>query len=250
MKKVKVLVSSILIFAIMCSFCTVYAYDSSIFATDDIQSQIEIMETSLEMENTNVLTELGNLKDYYSHAVEEESDPEEIDKLNDLIKNTDELIADYQNYNAGLTRGKFHIVYSVLVASAVAVFQKANYHLSAELLQHAQLNDVEDSSYYPSKLNTAKIKNTSTYPKMTATNGSIEFPKVGGNANLDCYYALHWVDYLNDWSHKTLEIKDTYDFEKEDTDYSDLTGTAVQKMYEAQEAGVLVPYKVYISLAK
>ncbi len=47
-----------------------------------------------------------------------------------------------------------------------------------------------------------------------------------------------------------MEIRDTYDFAEQDTDYSNLTGTAVQKMYEVQEAGVLLPYKVYIGLAK
>ena len=213
-------------------------------------STIAQVEAALREEGTDVISELESLKDYYLNAIDSEADPEEVEKLELLISYTDDLIRDYENYQAGVTTRKFHIVYSPLVSAAVAVFQKMNYHLSAELLSHAKVNEQKGSFYYPSKLNCEKIKKTKTYPKMTASNGTIEFPKEGGTADLDCYYALHAVRYLNDWSHGTLEIRDTYDFAKDNPDLSGLTGIAVDLMYKAREAEVITPYEVCIALSK
>lgn len=128
-----------------------------------------------------------------------------------------------------------------------------NYHLSAELLSQSTANDVLDSIYYPSRVNCDKIKSTSTYQKLkklTGTSGDITFPHSGGNADLDCYYALHNVSYLFDRSHRTIDIHDRYDFDdKNEHDYSDVVGTVLNVMYKAQQAGVIVPYQVRISVS-
>lgn len=127
-----------------------------------------------------------------------------------------------------------------------------NYHLSAELLSQSTANDVVDSYYYPSRINCDKVKKTSTYQKIIQSSkltGSIEFPHNGGNADLDCYYALHNVNYLRDASHRSITISDRYDFTQNDHDYSDIVGSVLNMMYKAQQAGVIVPYQVRINVS-
>lgn len=75
----------------------------------------------------------------------------------------------------------------------------------------------------------------------TKLEGSSSFPNSGGTNDQDLYYALHAFNFSKSASGRVVVIQDRYDYAQND-DYGSLGGIAVNVMYAAQEAGVLVPY--------
>ena len=66
----------------------------------------------------------------------------------------------------------------------------------------------------------------------------------GNVAQKDLYYAIHAFSWTKSGGFVTL--RDRYDFAP--GDYNGIAGTAVNTMYLAQQAGVLVPF--YLSIRK
>ena len=174
-----------------------------------------------------------------------------------MITATENLIHDYSDYKLFQSsnikiQGSYDPIYSAAVATVVAYFETNNYNLSAELLTHASDNDVVNSKYYPNygyrcagSPVTLGIWNSSGN-----FSGSGIFPKNAfASAELnDLYYAIHKFNYKKYFSSSGnyLEISDRYDYAS--GDYTGVAGVAIQTMYQAQQAGVIVPYQVIIDV--
>lgn len=105
----------ILLFALV--FMISIVSTSFALAVTDIQDaktlkmDISILENSLENDGTNVVHELEQLILYYQNALVKETNPEEQDKLRNLIKTTRFLIHEYQNKDSDVSLyGNFHIL--------------------------------------------------------------------------------------------------------------------------------------------
>ncbi len=157
------------------------------------------------------------------------------------------LLADYRQYEAAenATRGSYHWLYSPAVAAVIGYFESQDYVLAAELLTHARDNEVLDSTYEPVNGGLAAQSDV-VAGIMAGTDqaGSGIFP--GGDTVLDqdLYYAIHGFNYTKE--NGILHIYDRYDYAP--TDGGSIGGIAINMMYKAQEAGVLVPYQVSIYL--
>lgn len=167
------------------------------------------------------------------------TDAEQISVIDDMIE---EYLA-YRNGTLAVPYGSFHLIYSPAVSAVVAYFIQQGYILSAELLAHAKDNNVIDSSYTPS--NGALMTRTAKYAELCAnglTSGTANFTTTGATVDDDFYYAIHACSYTKDVEANTITVTDRYDFA---TDASnDIQGIAVDTMYKAQEAGVIVPFQL------
>lgn len=172
-------------------------------------------------------------------------------KLQEQINTLDEMINEYEAYKAGslaIPYGSFHLVYSPAVSSIVAYFNSNDFYLAAELLTHAKNNDVVDSFYSPSY--GYLVKQTTVYNSVYnngGISGSSSFNKTGRTVDDDFYYAIHSFNYYRDTTHRTLEFNDRYDYAV--ADYNSIQGVAVNTMYNAQQAGVIVPFRLTISVS-
>lgn len=205
--------------------------------TNEAAQAIALIEEELEENNTSVLAELTEMKARLSDA-------EQIAVIDDMI----EEYTAYQNGTLAIPYGSFHLIYSPAVSAVVAYFNQQGYVLSAELLAHAKDNDVLDSSYTPS--NGALMTQTAKYTELCAnglTSGTANFVKTGATVDDDFYYAIHACTYTKDVEANTITVTDRYDFAP--NDWSDIQGVAVDTMYNAQEAGVIVPFQLSITVS-
>lgn len=198
---------------------------------------IAVIEDELAESNTSVLAELAEMKARLTDA-------DQIAVIDDMI----EEYAAYQNGTLAIPCGSFHLIYSPAVSAVVAYFNSQGYVLSAELLAHAKDNNVLDSAYTPS--NGALMTQTAKYTELCSnglTSGTANFVKTGATVDDDFYYAIHACTYTKDVEANTITVTDRYDFAP--NDWSDIQGVAVDTMYKAQEAGVIVPFQLSITVS-
>lgn len=216
--------------------------DVPISASEVAAGMISI-EQELTSIGTDVISELEKQIDYYENLLNALNTQDEAEQIENLILATQDLITEYQEYvNSVQPRGDFHLVYTPAVATVIAYFNANDYNLAAELLTHARDNDNLDSIYTP--VNRDDVLSSSVYTNIreSATlESSSSFPNSGGTNDQDLYYALHAFNYSKSASGRVVVIQDRYDYAQND-DYGSLGGVAVNVMYAAQEAGVLVPY--------
>lgn len=218
----------------------IFSLSTSSFAvhnTNEAAQAIALIEEELAESNTSVIAELADMKSRMT-------DSAQIAVIDDMI----EEYAAYQNGTLAVPYGSFHIVYSPAVSAVVAYFNQQGYVLSAELLAHAKDNDVLDSAYTPS--NSALMTQTAKYAELCSnglTSGTANFVKTGATVDDDFYYAIHACSYTKDTEANTITVTDRYDFAP--NDWSDIQGVAVDTMYNAQEAGVIVPFQLSITVS-
>lgn len=233
MKKIISLLLTIV--TLMSVSATAFAGQTS--STNEAAQAIALIEEELAESNTSVIAELTEMKSRMT-------DSAQIAVIDDMI----EEYAAYQNGTLAVPYGSFHIVYSPAVSAVVAYFNQQGYVLSAELLAHAKDNDMLDSAYTPS--NGALMLQTTKYAELCSndlTSGTANFVKTGATVDDDFYYAIHACSYTKDTEANTITVTDRYDFAP--NDWSDIQGVAVDTMYNAQEAGVIVPFQITITVS-
>lgn len=215
-------------------------------------NQINAADTTSEFD---VVKELYDQINRFEKMAEDAGSVEEIQQLEELIVTTKLLINDYlayseESYPAANYAARSNASLSASVSTVVAYFNSQGYYLSAELLTHARNNTTINSNYTPSY---GYLCNGSPLLaqiwKDSTTSGSGVFPKSGtATALLDLYYAIHAFNYTKtiSLSNSSLNVSDRYDYAS--GDYTGVAGVAVNTMYQAQQAGILVPYYVKINV--
>lgn len=232
----KKLISLALIFIMLMSI-SVPAFANQTSSVNEAAQAIALIEEELASSNTSVIAELADMKSRMT-------DSAQIAVIDDMI----EEYTAYQNGTLAIPYGSFHLIYSPAVSAVVAYFNQQGYVLSAELLTHAKDNDVLDSAYTPS--NSALMTQTTKYAELCSnglTSGTANFVKTGATVDDDFYYAIHACSYTKDTEANTITVTDRYDFAP--NDWSDIQGVAVDTMYNAQEAGVIVPFQLSITVS-
>ena len=233
MKKTVCLVVTI----IMLMSVSVTAFAGQTSSVNEATQAIMLIEEELAENSTSVLAELVEMKARLTDA--------------NQIAVVEDMITEYEAYMNGtlaIPYGSFHLIYSPAVSAVVAYFNQQGYVLSAELLAHAKDNDVLDSAYTPS--NGALMLQTAKYTELCSnglTSGTANFVKTGATVDDDFYYAIHACSYTKDTEANTITVTDRYDFAP--NDWSDIQGVAVDTMYKAQEAGVIVPFQLSITVS-
>lgn len=237
-----------LVCALMAVLLFFYAFHFEGAAADPIESSKLFMaeiENELREESTDVISELEELVLHYSNLIATTSEYDTIEKLQALISTTYELIDDYKEYQ-NLDRGSFHIIYSAEVAAVIAAFNALGYDLAAELLTQAKNNNILDSYYSPVLGSDVTVSSVFTsIQNGTVNSGSSAFPNSGTTDEKDLYYAIHAFNYRKSDSGRVVIIEDRYDYAQGAMGGS-LTGMIVNEMYNAQVAGVIVPFYTYI----
>ena len=120
------------------------------------------------------------------------------------------------------------------------------YDLAAELLTQAKNNNILDSYYSPVLGSDVTVSSVFTsIQNGTVNSGSSAFPNSGTTDEKDLYYAIHAFNYRKSDSGRVVIIEDRYDYAQGAMGGS-LTGMIVNEMYNAQVAGVIVPFYTYI----
>lgn len=212
--------------------------------TAELIADISAIETQLEEDGTDVVTEL------YALIAELDGESQNDLRTQNLIAAAQEAIQDYEAYKTGAqTRSIIgNAVYKAAVSTAVAYFNSNDYDLSAELLLHARDNTVLDSLYEPTYgylvCHSAVFQNIANG---TSVSGSASFPNSGDYIDKDLYYSIHAFSYTKpDEESTTVVISDRYDFAEEDN-ISSVVDLAVGIMYKAQQAGVITPFLITIT---
>lgn len=237
--------------AIMLLSVSVYAFASDISVLNEAEQAISLIENELYVNNTSVVYELSEMKNRLITLLKTTTDEDVAEKISSQIETLDEMIDEYESYKDGtlaVPYGSFHLIYSPAVSAIVAYFNSNDYYLAAELLTHAKENDTVDSFYAPTY--GYLIKQTTEYNNVYSnggTRGNSEFNKTGRTVDDDFYYAIHGFTYYRDTLHRTLEFYDRYDYAV--ADYDSIQGVAVNTMYNAQEAGVIVPFRLTIAVS-
>ena len=244
MKKGMKIISSILLLTF------VFTSAFSVFAATDkakisaINSDIAAIETELSMQGSTVETELRDLISTFKYE-QTVCDPEDIVGLQDLIDTTTDLLNSYSNYKNGVIPASVNMsMYDPAIAAVVSYFNLNNYFLASELLLHAKDNTVVDSTfkpYYGDRVNYSPV--TQQIRKSVATRGTGEFaPSSVSEFLQDLYYAIHYFEWEK--TSTAVHIFDRYDFAPGDWD--GLAGIAINTMYNAQQAGAIVPFYTHI----
>ncbi len=225
----------------MSAFAAEYDIDEN-----TIKSNITAIEEELSENGTDVTSELNDMIADYTALMSDASE-EDIIQLTSLITTLKEVRDEYALYEAGISTYKFHAIYTPAVAAVIAYFNSNGYSLAAELLTHAKDNTKLNSNYYPS--NGQRVKQSPTFTSIAngkKTSGSAAFENTGNTVQKDLFYAIHNFNWTkSSASSKTVTIRDRYDYAP--GDYSGIAGIAVDTMYKAQQAGVIVPYYVIIT---
>ena len=214
-------------------------------AEERVAQSVRAIELALEEKNTDVVSALQLQRSRYESMFEEAETDAEREKIENLIVATDGMIADYTGYVNGETpkgRGIEHVVYTPAISAIVAYFSANNYNLSAELLSHARMNNEVNSIYHP--VNGKEVLSSPVYQAICENDllsGSGNFPKEGRVNDMDLFYSIHNFDYAKFDNGKLVVIKDRYDFAY-NAGFEGLDNISVNLAYEAQEAGVLVPF--------
>jgi hypothetical protein len=218
-----------------------------------IESQLSSIGSSVEIELNSIISD-------YQIKLENANDIETANKLQDLIDAAGDLLVSFieykeydqfvsssnQSFSTQSLPGVTTTLYDAPIAAIVTWFSTQGYYLSYELLLHAKANTTVGSTYSPVNKNiiVASSVTQGIMQKIITTsqqNGSGEY------SSGDLYYAIHLFSWHRGPGNNVLIITDVYDFAP--GDYSGLAGTAVNIMYYAQNAGVIVPFnlEVYIS---
>ena len=209
----------------------------------EVADGMATLEQELESKGTDVVAELEKQIEYYQELLNSFISQEQAEQIENLISTTQELINEYQEYmNTEQSRGDFHLIYTPAVATVIAYFNSQDYNLAAELLTHARDNNNLDSIYTP--INSDDVLSSSVYTSIregATLEGTGEFASSNNTNDQDLYYAFHYFYYTKSASGRVVVIQDRYDYAHSD-DYGSIGGIAVNVMYAAQEAGVLVPY--------
>ena len=215
-----------------------------------IAENIVVLESVLAENYTDVVNELNKMIEQYEEILADTATEEESEQINNLIATLEELIADYQLYNAGISTYKFHAVYSPAVAAVVAYFNHNGYQLSAELLTYAKENTGRTSIYVPAY--SARAKYTTVIQQIgygTVVQGSAAFEPGDSEIDMDMYYAIYNFDFFKESpTSRLVYVNDTYDFGHDEANYTSIAGIAVETMYRAQQAGFLTPFIVLFSV--
>ena len=205
------------------------------------------IEAAVEKEGYTVIEglEIGMAK--FQTIYNQTEDLTEKAKLQEIITGYENMITEYQQFEANKETvnllGVEHPVLSPAVSAIVSFFSVNNYMLSAELLTHAKENATENSTYRPVLMN--HVYQTTEYVRMlNGRDGSSMAGVFNGGSSVaekDCYYAIHGCRYYK--TGHNITIHDVYDFAPDggDLNYDNLAGTAVNAMFMAQTAGVIVP---------
>lgn len=240
----KVLICCILTIIMIVPNMTVFAANGTA-DKNVVRSNITAIEKELLVNNTDVISEINAMiADYTSQSL---NTTEDTDKIVGLIATLEEMRDEYTLYNAGISTYKFHAIYSPAVTAVVAFFNMRGYKLSAELLTHAKDNTKLNSEYSPT--NGQRVKSSPTFTNIAngkKTSGSANFANSGTTAQKDLYYAIHAFSWTKpSASSRTVTIRDRYDFAP--GDYNGIAGIAIDTMYKAQQAGVIIPYYIKIT---
>lgn len=222
------------------SFAAMPQEDSTNEFLTAINAELSENQTSVEEELNNSIAEYEQLRSVCSDTVQKA-------KFTELIETLIELKDEYLLENSGVACYSVHPIYATEVASVIAYFKLHNYRLSAELLTHMKANKELNSVYIPTY--GGDVCETALYKQICAdstVSGSAAFPNSGSKFDKDAYYAIHKFTYVKSSSF-FMTITDKYDFADEDTNYADIAGFAISKMYKAQQDGYLTPFitKIY-----
>lgn len=244
MSKNKLISSIILSFLLLFSFVPLAANAEPVGDVNNVKSNLNKIENELSSNGTSVETELNALIDEMLQDASRSTSAEEAAQIEQNINTLRLLLSDYQSFKLGhTTRGAYHPVYSAAVAGVIAFFGLKGYVLSVELLTHAVNNNTLDSVYWPNA--GGRVTSSGVFWSIKngrSTSGSAAFPNSGSGPERDLYYAIHAFSWKK--SGGTVTIMDRYDFQP--GLYSGIQGVAVNTMFEAQKAGVIVPFQVRI----
>lgn len=233
------------------------------------EEKIAEIEHELTNKNTNVIDELNEKIRQYEAMLESEDAAEKRLKLINLIEQTNSLISQYdafktenvvQSYSTKSAIGppipvvNPNLAPSAYVAAVISAFSALGYDLSAELTTVALTNKYVATEYcpifYSRVLSSQVLYDLATG---TQTSGGSEFSKENlfNTYAQDLYFAIRRFNYSKPSADsKTVQIIDTYDYDKE-TDRKDedtgIQGVAYDLMYNAQKAGVIHPVKLKIT---
>lgn len=245
-KKLKKWIAVLSVLAILCSVAPSLQLVSAESSADErVQQSINVIETTLSEQDTDVMSELEAQLARYQALYENAETDGEREQIFALIVSTEGMISDYTCYVNGtpsVGRGIEHAVYSPAISAIVAYFSANNYNLSAELLSYARINNELNSFYHP--VNGREVLSSPVFQEICANDqlsGSARFPKEGRVNDMDLFYSLHQFDYAKFDGGRLVVIKDRYDFAY-NAGFVGLDNISVNLAYEAQEAGVLVPF--------
>ncbi len=223
----------------------------SVEKVDLVKNLISDIEFDLNEKDTNVILELSTFK----AKCQELLFTNDNENLEILINEIDDIILEYSEYKSNeQSRGVYHMTYSPAIAAIASGFIVAGWELSAELLLHARDNDELYSEYNPVF---AKNVGYSQAFQDLAEDDTISGDYAFYSPNFlnftkydeDAYFAIHGFSYQKMYYNESkinIVIHDIYDYAK-DTG-GGLQATLTNLCYEAQIAGVLVPYFVVIDL--
>ena len=218
---------------------------------DLVKNLISDIEIDLSEKGTNVVLELSTFKTNCQELLSTNYN----ENLEILINEIDDVIFEYNEYKSSeQSRGVYNLTYSPAIAAIAAGFIVSGWELSAELLLHARDNDELYFIYNPTF---AKNVGYSQTFKDLVKDNTISGTNVFYDPNFlnftkydeDAYFSIHEFSYQKIYYNETkinTIIHDIYDYAK-DTG-NGLKETLNNLCYEAQVAGVLVPYFVVIDL--
>ena len=218
---------------------------------DLVKNLISDIEIDLSEKGANVVLELSTFKTNCQELLSTNYN----ENLEILINEIDDVIFEYNEYKSSeQSRGVYNLTYSPAIAAIAAGFIVSGWELSAGLLLHARDNDELYSIYNPTF---AKNVGYSQTFKDLVKDNTISGTNVFYNPNFlnftkydeDAYFSIHEFSYQKIYYNETkinTIIHDIYDYAK-------YTGNGLKETlnnlcYEAQVAGVLVPYFVVIDL--
>ena len=221
-------------------------------AEDDVNRKfeaIEIIEDELDMRGTSVAEELESQITYYRQLLDEAETERSYNNLTRLLNTTYQLLAEYQLFKNNIDQsslGETLATNTLIVTAAIAYFNANEYLLSAELLTHASDNQDIYSTYVPE--HGYLIRQSSQYNTMLEQSeeyDTLVFSTTNTTVQADLHYALNAVEYRKTQSNSLIVVFDIYDFAYNSAPQG-LVDWVVNLIYEAQEAGEIVPYYVEI----
>lgn len=211
-----------------------------------LSESIFLLESNLEKNSSSVENEINKAVDNYHKILKTgQLSSEDKNKIIEQIEELQRQLSAYKKYKSGIRlMGKDNQVFLAAISSVNAYFLNKGYLLSSELLTHSTKNNKVDSIYRP--YNNELVKASPVFRKIKIgrqTHGSDSFPNTGSRLERDLYYSIHSFR----WTKKNymVTIMDRYDFAY--GSYSGLAGIAVNTMYLAQQAGVVVPFQLRIT---
>lgn len=240
MKKTILLVL-LLIISLCGNFSIVYAVDNNY---QFVKSTIDDIETELESNNTNVITELYSYKTFLQSQT---ISPNNTKMINDTQEAIDYYNENYSNIEiVNFSEGDNTILYNIAIICALAFFGCKKYDLSYECLMKAWKNtdglavkELENkhiifhSNYY-----------NSIYSNISAlTNGTFAYE--GNTIEQDCALSLHAFTIAQ--TNGNYYITDVYNFDYIDQPNS-LFALILNVFYYAEQSGVIKPYSIKIQV--